>query len=88
MIGLDDKRLKPAWALEIKWSNRYVEKPDELKSLLQFCHKNGLKSALVTTTGKEAAFNFDGIDLTFVPAAMYAYTVGANTIEHKKKKGF
>jgi hypothetical protein len=26
--------------------------------------------------------------LTFVPAAMYAYTVGANTIEHKKKKGF
>ena len=87
MVGLDEKRLKPAWALEIKWSNRYVEKPDGLKSLLQFCQKNGLKSALVTTIDKEATINFEGIDLTFVPAAMYAYTVGVNTIEHKKKKG-
>ncbi|MGO1585908.1 MAG: ATP-binding protein, partial [Mesonia sp.] len=30
MVGIDDGSLKPIWALEIKWSNRYVEKPNEL----------------------------------------------------------
>lgn len=88
MVGLDDKRLKPAWALEIKWSNRYMDRPGDLKSLLQFCQKNDLRSALVTTLDREGTLNYEGIDLTFVPAAMYAYTVGVNTIEHKKRKGF
>lgn len=88
MVGLDEKRLKPLWALEIKWSNRYLDKPDELKSLLQFCQKNGLQSALVTTIDKEGTAQQDSVELTYVPAAMYAYTVGVNTIEHKKRKGF
>jgi uncharacterized protein len=86
MVGLDDKKLKPLWALEIKWSNRYFEKPEELKSLLQFCNKNNLKSALVTTIDKEGVKNAGNIELHFFPSAMYAYVVGVNTIEQKKKK--
>jgi len=83
MVGLDDKKMKPDWALEIKWSNRYYEKPEELKSLLQFCKKNNLSSAMVTSIDKEGVVNLDGIELTFYPSAMYAYTVGANTINQK-----
>ena len=87
MVGLDDKKLKPQWALEIKWSNRFYEEPAELKSLLQFCETNKLTSALVTTIDMEGVREQRGIQLIFVPAAIYAYVVGVNTLEHKLKKG-
>ena len=85
MIGLDNKSLKPAWAVEVKWSNRCYERPEELKSLLQFCEKNNLKSALVTTIDKEGTIEKNGIMLNFVPSAIYAYIVGVNTLEIRGK---
>jgi uncharacterized protein len=84
MVGLDDKKLKPLWAIEIKWSNRFYENPRELKSLIQFCAKNNLTSAIVTTVDKEGIINHDGIDFIFIPAAMYSYVVGVKTLEYKK----
>lgn len=83
MVGLDSKKFKPTWALEIKWSNRFFDKPSELKSLQQFCEKNNLKSALVTTVDKEGNIRYKDIDYTFLPAAMYAYVVGLNTLKLK-----
>ncbi len=80
MIFIDEKRLKPKWVLEIKWSNRFHEKPRELKSLLHFCKKNNLDSAMITTIDKTGISNIDGIDLFFVPAALIAYTLGMNSI--------
>lgn len=87
LVGLGKKTLKAMWALEIKWSNRFFEKPTELKSLLEFCKKNKLKSALVTSINKEGVKSVGGIELTFIPAAMYAYVIGRNTHEQKKNMG-
>ncbi len=86
IIGLDDKKLKPIWAVEVKWTNRYFENPGELKSLLYFCKKNNLKTALVTTISKEGIIKKNGVEIVFIPAAMYAFVVGVNTIEKKKQK--
>ncbi len=86
MVGLSEKYLKPVWAIEIKWSNRYYNNPAELKSLIQFCKKNGLSSALVTTIDKTGSVEYDGIKIHFVSSAMYAYTVGVNTIGHKMER--
>jgi uncharacterized protein len=86
MIGLSEKNFKPLWALEVKWSNRYFDIPSELKSLCFFCAKNNLESAVVTTIDKEGSKDIDGLKLMYYPAAMYAYTVGANTIEQKKHR--
>jgi hypothetical protein len=86
IISLDDKNLKPVWAIEIKWSNRYFEEMGELKSLMQFCENNKLKSALVTTIDKEGIKEYKGVKLTFVPAALYAYLVGSNTIDQKQRR--
>jgi uncharacterized protein len=83
MIGLSNQNLKPIWALEIKWSNRYFEKPSELKSLVAFCKKCNLKTALVTSIDKEGVIEYEGIKLQFVPASSYAYTVGKNTLQKK-----
>ncbi len=84
MIGLDKKNLKPLWALEIKWSDRYAANPRELKSLIHFCLENKLEQALVTTIAIQQVTEYNGITLTFIPASAYAYTVGANTLSTTK----
>ena len=86
MVGLDELKMKPWWALEIKWSNRYFERPGELKSLLHFCKKNKLNSALVTSIDKEEVKIHDGLEISYVPASIYAYAVGANTLIQKADK--
>jgi hypothetical protein len=86
MVGLDEKKLKPQWALEIKWSNRFYEEPGELKSLIEFCQKNHLDSALVTTRDIEGTKDFKGIHFVFIPAALYAYVIGINTLQKKRKQ--
>jgi predicted AAA+ superfamily ATPase len=83
LVLLDDKNFKPIWGIEIKWSNRYVEKTNELNSMVQFCDKNKLSSALVTTINQEGNKNFKEIEFTFLPAALYAYNVGVNTLKMK-----
>lgn len=85
MVGLDEKKFRPQWALEIKWSNQYFDSPHKLKSLLQFCEGNKLNSALVTTIDAEGMREQKGIELIFVPAAIYAYVVGVNTLDQKTR---
>ena len=68
MVMLDNKKLKPIWTVEIKWSNRYIEKPNELKSLVEFCSLNKLESAIVTTIDKETTKNYGKIELSYYPA--------------------
>ena len=83
MVGLDEKDFKPQWALEIKWSNRFYDEPGKLKSLIQFCQNNKLTSALVTTIDIEGTREQKDITLHYVPASIYAYVVGNNTLEKK-----
>ena len=85
IVGLDSKKLKPVWAVEIKWSNKAYENPwEELKSLLFFCNKNNLKEAIVTTLDKEGVKDVNGIKITFVTSAMYTYMVGRNSVDNKR----
>lgn len=84
MIGLSSKTLKPQWALEIKWSDRYIGKPSGLKSLLKFCKENRLSEALITSISIEAQVEYEGLGLNFIPASAYAYTVGAISLTKEK----
>lgn len=86
MIGISDSTLKPLWALEIKWTNRYVEKPNELKSLYKFCIENDLNHPIVTTIDHEGVIKYKDLTIQFLPAASYAYTVGRNTLDIKKNR--
>ena len=74
---------KPYTCVEIKWSNRFFERPNDLKSLLYFCKKNKIDDVVVTTIDKEGLQTIDGINLHFYPSATYALTVGFNTLLHK-----
>ncbi|OGU11026.1 MAG: ATPase [Ignavibacteria bacterium GWB2_35_12] len=81
MVYLNEETLKPRWAVEIKWSNHFFNKPGDLKSLIYFCKRNKLDSAFVTTIDKEGIIEIQGIKFYFEPASIYAYTVGKNIIE-------
>lgn len=81
IVGLSSSDLKPAWAVEIKWSNRYFEKPKELKSLFNFLDSNGLNKAIVTTIDTSGKINYNDHLIDYIPAALYCYTVGKRTLE-------
>lgn len=83
LVLVDDKKFKPLWGVEIKWSNRYFEKPNELKSLLQFCKANKLKHALVTTLDVYGMNEIQTMQLTFLPAAVYTFNIGDITLRMK-----
>lgn len=85
MLGIDERRGRPQGVLEIKWTNQFVHAPEELKNLMYFCYQNEMDSAMVTTLDLEAVKEIDGLNLHFVPSAIYAYVVGINTLERSKK---
>mgnify|MGYP002795032747 CR=1 FL=1 len=81
MVGINQKNLKPAWVLEIKWSDKYLKEPKKLKNLIKFCLENNLTQALVTTINHFEVKQVHGIEITFIPCSTYAFTVGLNTIQ-------
>lgn len=83
LVLVDDKKFKPVWGVEIKWSNRFFDMPQDLKSLIKFCKSNKFENALVTTINKQGTKTASDINFTFVPAAVYAFNIGENTLRMK-----
>jgi len=83
LVLIDDKHFKPQWAVEIKWSNRYYQMPQDLLSLMNFCRVNKLMSAIITTKDITGAKTIDEMNFTFISSSIYAYNVGANTLNLK-----
>jgi predicted AAA+ superfamily ATPase len=81
LVSLNRMNLKPLWAVEIKWSNRYFSKPGELKSLYKFCMDNHLDHPLVTTLTESGKKSYKGLSIHYIPAAAYAYTIGRRTLD-------
>lgn len=83
IVGLTTKQ-KVNWAVEAKWSDRFFHRPNDLKSLLSFCHTQNLNSALVTTRTSEGERTVSSVKLKFIPASVYCYELGYNIIQGKK----
>ena len=82
-VLVDDKKFKPIWGVEIKWSNRYFDKPQELKSLVQFCKANELEAAVVTSIDLFGTKELEQLRLTFLPSSIYTYNIGDITLKMK-----
>jgi len=83
LVLVDDKEFKPQWGVEIKWSNRYFEKPNELKSLIHFCRSNHFQNALVTSIDQLGIKKVEDLLFTFLPASIYSYNIGDITLKMK-----
>ena len=83
LVLVDDKSYKPIWGVEIKWSNRYYDKPQELKSLISFCNENSFSSAVTTSIDKLGLKEIENLKFTILPASIYAYNIGEITLRLK-----
>ncbi len=86
LVLVNDKKYKPVWGVEIKWSNRYFNQPTQLKSLLHFCESNQLKQALVTTIDQSGVKEINQVAFSFLPASVYTYNVGDITLKMKSNE--
>ena len=86
IVGINAARQKPDWAVEVKWSDRYFENPNELSSLKTYMETNHLTQALVTTMTQSGLVGQSWGNLQFMPAACYAYLVGRNTLKRGKSR--
>lgn len=84
LVLVDDRYYKPQWGVEIKWSNRYFDKPRELKSLIKFCETNSFDAALVTSIDRLGVKDLDHVMFTFIPSSIYAYNIGEVTLRLKE----
>ncbi len=76
-----DKLQKPQWCVEVKWSDRFFEHPNQLKSLGSFLQiHSDLQTAICTTKTKSGWQKLRDYDIKFVPAAVYCYEVGKNLL--------
>ena len=82
MLGAEQK---PAWVGEVKWSDRFCDRPEELRSLTDFCRANSVVEALVTSKTQSIKRTIGGVQLNFVPASIYCYTVGFNLIQGRNE---
>lgn len=85
IVGINETKQKPEWAVEVKWSNKPFNNPTtELKSLEIFMKTNGLTHAIVTSISETGKKDVPFGCLQFMPVACYAYTVGENTLKSTK----
>jgi uncharacterized protein len=75
IVSLDAQQ-KASWVVEVKWSDRFCDRPGELDSLIEFCLKNSIGSCLVTSRTKAMRAEVQGVQMRFIPASVYSYTVG------------
>lgn len=85
LVWVDKANQLACFATEIKWSDRFANHPEELKSLKGFLEKNrNIKRAIVTTKSCWGETIIDGRRVTFVPAAIYAF--GVSKLLHRKEE--
>lgn len=78
-------RLKPAWAVEVKWTDRFEQRPAELTSLAEFCQLHPKCMCVVTTRTKQSSKKLFGVNVGFLPASLYCYMLGYNIIAGKHR---
>lgn len=74
-----DQRVR--WAVEVKWSDRWAGRPELLRQALAFCRRNDVPTLVVTTRTRSVSLRHEGVDLRYVPAALYCFNVGYSIVE-------
>lgn len=77
---------EPAWIVEIKWTDRFFERPGDLGYLRKFAAKHARSlnwpapspNIVITTRQKTGDISFDIVPMHFEPAAFYCLKVGRN----------
>ena len=83
IVFLNGVTQKPAWAVEVKWSDRPYKARGELDNCVDFVERNpSIKEPLKITTRTITDENviYKDVHFEFCPASLYAYMLGANIL--------
>lgn len=77
-----DKRQKPVWCLDVKWSDRPGRNPETLTSLADFASRHPAATVLVTArTLERSVSSWRGPgSLNVIPTSLYCYAVGRDVV--------
>lgn len=78
-----DQNQKPYRAVEIKWSNRFVEKMNELLNLRKFCELHKLEDCWVTTKDIFKIEKANTLLYRFIPASLFSLYISQFIMEGK-----
>jgi uncharacterized protein len=81
LVCVDAATLKAVWAYDVKRSDRCVDRPEELISLVELEKKNHPMPVGATTKTITAERNVDGVTVKHFPCALHCYQVGRNVID-------
>lgn len=85
IVSLGSFDQQPAWAVEVKWSDRPYQVRKELDNCIEFVQNNpGIKQPLLITSKTIFDENvlYRGVSFQFAPASLYAYTLGVNILKN------
>lgn len=66
---------QPNGCVEVKWSDRYYDKPEELIALLEFAHRRRIKYAFVTSKSVYGRKHVRDFETLHVPSAGFALSI-------------
>lgn len=76
LVSVEPSTQRPRFAAEIKWSDRIVDHPEELRGLVEFSGRHYLVTPpTVTTRTVSRTAIIAGVQVRFLPAALYCYIV-------------
>ena len=77
-----DRRQRPDWGVEVKWSDGYLQRSGELSGLTRFTSRHPRVTPYATTrTHRRIGAPWLGEGrLDFIPTSLYCYMVGENAI--------
>lgn len=74
-------------ATEVKWSDRVVDHPEEIRGLLEFCQQTGVAWAQVTTRSIFKIETIDEVLVLFRPAADACHAEGLHQVTGRVRRG-
>ena len=82
VVGLAPGLRTAEWVVEVKWSDRFFERPAELKGVLAFAGNNALsRPPVITTRTCSGLKKVNGVELEFIPTSIHCYTIGRNVLQ-------
>lgn len=89
IVSLNGEEQKPAWAVEVKWSDRPYKSRSELDNCVEFVKLNPKVSQPILITSRtitDPDVEYKGVHFLFRPASLYAYMLGANLLRAVEDK--
>lgn len=80
LVRLDPANGHPEGCVEVKWSDRYATRPEEMNALLEFAATNKVEALFASTRSVFVKTSVRGLSIWQLPASVLALVIGYRTL--------